>query len=174
MFLEGRALSRPPLESATTERGPPLFWEGRRPRRPAVDPTALPIGFSSNIPVFQDSIIPFQVTPSFIPAPLAGRTHTFLKMLGQGSPTCAPETYSRRRTLPRRVRRTSPYLPSSFHSLIKSYQSVCSRYPPSGGLVCNLGVRVRGSGFRENFVASFVDSCILISYLIVYSRGTEP
>ncbi len=45
-------------------------------------------------------------------------------------------------------------------------------------LVYNLGVRVRGSGFRENFVAnfvaSFVDSCILISYLIVYSRGTEP
>jgi hypothetical protein len=46
-------------------------WEGRRPRRPAVDPTALPTGFSSNIPQFPHSIIPFQVTPSFVPAQLA-------------------------------------------------------------------------------------------------------
>jgi hypothetical protein len=52
MFLEGRALSRPPLEWATTrlrkstawqaERGPPTIWGGTADRRPAVDPTALP------------------------------------------------------------------------------------------------------------------------------------
>ena len=29
VFLEGRAPSRPPQESATTERGPPLTCEGR-------------------------------------------------------------------------------------------------------------------------------------------------
>jgi hypothetical protein len=42
-------------------------------------------------------------------------------------------------------------------------------------LVFNLGFRVRGSGFRENFVAnfvaSFVDSVILISYYLVCSSS---
>jgi|GEM_PF-6116597 len=28
VFNEGRAQSRPPQESATTERGPPVIWEG--------------------------------------------------------------------------------------------------------------------------------------------------
>jgi len=51
MFLEGRALSRPPLEWATTRLRKSTAWQAERgpnslggtaDRRPAVDPTALP------------------------------------------------------------------------------------------------------------------------------------
>jgi hypothetical protein len=73
-----------------------MMWEteyrlrGTADRRPAVDPTALPIGSSSNIPVFHHSIIP-SPSYSFVYSSSAG----FKRAFGLRGYTCPRRVFVR-------------------------------------------------------------------------------